>query len=108
MCLNTGTPNNCYFSIWHIWKINGFSCVSDNPFATFCLSLLTQGTISSYSAETDNTYYNNLSDLFIISTVMCLSIGTPKTINFPFVPNFKLIILKCPKIWAHCSLIIMG
>ena len=42
-----------------------------------------------------------------IVTVMCLSIGTPKIINFPFVPNGKLIIFRCPKIWAHYSLIIM-
>ena len=28
-------------------------------------------------------------------------------INFPFVPNGKLIIFKCPKIWAHYSLIVM-
>ena len=41
------------------------------------------------------------------STLMCLSIGTPKIINFPFVPNGKLIIFRCPKIWAHYSLIIM-
>ena len=38
---------------------------------------------------------------------MCLSIGTPKIINFPFVPNGKLIIFWCPKIKAHYSLIIM-
>ena len=40
-------------------------------------------------------------------TVMFLSIGTPKIINFPFVPNGKFIILRCPKIWAHYSFIIM-
>ena len=40
-------------------------------------------------------------------TVMCLSNGTPKTINFPFVANVRLIIFRCPKIWAHYSLIIM-
>ena len=38
---------------------------------------------------------------------MCLNIGTPKLINFPFVPDGKLIIFRCPKIWAHYSLIIM-
>ena len=38
---------------------------------------------------------------------MCLSIGTLKTINFPFVANVKFIIFRCPKIWAHYSLIIM-
>ena len=26
-------------------------------------------------------------------TLKCLNIGTPKTINFPFVPNGKLIII---------------
>ena len=39
---------------------------------------------------------------------MCLSIGTAKTFNFPFVANVKLIIIfRCQKIWAHYSLIIM-
>ena len=38
---------------------------------------------------------------------MCLSIGTPKIINFPFVPNGKFIIFRCPKIWANYNLIIM-
>ena len=41
------------------------------------------------------------------ATLKCLNIGTPKTIYFPFVPNGKLIIFSCPKIWAHYSLIIM-
>ena len=29
-------------------------------------------------------------------TIMCLSIGTPKIINFPFVPNGKFVIFRCP------------
>ena len=33
-----------------------------------------------------------------MNTVLCLSIGTPKIINFPFVPNGKLDIYRCPKI----------
>ena len=41
------------------------------------------------------------------TTLMCLSIGTPKIINFPFVPNGKFIIFRCPKIQAEYSLIIM-
>ena len=32
------------------------------------------------------------------STLKCLNIGTPKTINFPFVPNGKLMIFGCPNI----------
>ena len=38
---------------------------------------------------------------------MFLSIGTPKIINFPFVPNGKFIIFRCPSIWANYSLIII-
>ena len=34
-------------------------------------------------------------------TLKCLSIGTPKTINFPFVSNEKLMIFRCPNIQAH-------
>ena len=41
------------------------------------------------------------------ATLMCLSIGTPKIIHFPFVPNGKFIIFRCPKIKAEYSLIIM-
>ena len=38
----------------------------------------------------------------------CASVlGHLKIINFPFVPNGKFIIFRCPKIWAHYSLIIM-
>ena len=39
-------------------------------------------------------------------TLMCLSIGTPKIMNFPFVPNGKFIIFRCPKIYVDYSLII--
>ena len=34
-------------------------------------------------------------------TLMCLSIGTPKAINFPFVSNEKLMFFRCPSIQAH-------
>ena len=34
------------------------------------------------------------------ATLKCLNIGTPKTINFPFVPNGKLMILGVP-IFKH-------
>ena len=33
--------------------------------------------------------------------IKCLSIGTPKTINFPFVSNGKLMVFRCPNIQAH-------
>ena len=35
------------------------------------------------------------------NTLKCLSIWTPKTINFPFVSNEKLMIFRCPNIQAH-------
>ena len=40
-------------------------------------------------------------------TLMCLSIGTPKNNKFPFVPNGKFIICRCPKIYIDYSLIMM-
>ena len=36
-----------------------------------------------------------------LNTLKCLSIGTPKAINFPFVSNEKLMIFRCPSIQAH-------
>ena len=31
-------------------------------------------------------------DILNVATLECLSIGAPKTINFPFVPNGKLMV----------------
>ena len=36
-----------------------------------------------------------------MNTLKCLSIGTPKTIYFPFVANGKLMVFRCPNIQAH-------
>ena len=36
-----------------------------------------------------------------ISTLKCLKIGTPKTINFSFVSNGKLMVFRCSNIQAH-------
>ena len=36
-----------------------------------------------------------------LTTLKCLSIGTPKTVNFPFVSNGKLMVFSCPNIQAH-------
>ena len=41
------------------------------------------------------------------NTPKCLSIWTPKTINFPFVPNGKLMVCRCPSIWAHDNYAVM-
>ena len=37
------------------------------------------------------------------STLKCLSIGTPKAINFPFLSTEKLMFFRCPSIQAHCN-----
>ena len=36
-----------------------------------------------------------------VTTLMCISIGIPKNISFPFVPNGKLVVFRCPIIKAH-------
>ena len=36
-----------------------------------------------------------------LATQKCLSIGTSKTSNFPFVPNGILMVFGCPNIKAH-------
>ena len=38
-----------------------------------------------------------------MNTLKCLSIGTPKIINFPFVSNGKLMFFRGPNIQAHCN-----
>ena len=43
------------------------------------------------------------SKLHMRLTLKCLSIGTPKAINFPFVSNEKLKFFRCPSIQAHCN-----
>ena len=35
------------------------------------------------------------------TTLECLSIGTPETINFPFVTNGKLMVFRCTNIQSH-------
>ena len=37
------------------------------------------------------------------NTLKCLSIGTPKAINFPFVSNEKLMFFRCPSVQTHCN-----
>ena len=39
----------------------------------------------------------------VCDTLKCLSIGTPKAINFSFVSNEKLMFFRCPSIQAHCN-----
>ena len=38
-----------------------------------------------------------------LDTLKCLSIGTPKIINFPFVSNGKLMFFRGPNIQALCN-----
>ena len=48
--------------------------------------------------EKSSTKHGYILRRFRENIVMCLSIGTPKIINFPFVPNGKLIIFRCSRI----------
>ena len=43
----------------------------------------------------------------LLNTVMCLSIGAPKNNKFSIWNKWKIYYFRCPKIWAHYSLIIM-
>ena len=40
-------------------------------------------------------------------TLKCLSIGTPKFINFPFVSNGKLMVFSCLNIQAHYNEVVL-
>ena len=41
------------------------------------------------------------------NTLKCLSIGTLETTDFPFVPNGKLMVFRCPNILADYSLAVI-
>ena len=64
--------------------------------------LVASKNLLSLLCEVHHVTCNNLAVLSCDSraafTLMCSSIGTPKIINFPFVPNGKFIIFRCPKI----------
>ena len=48
--------------------------------------------------------------MYLISTIhtlKCLSIGTPNTINFPFVSKEKLIIFRCSNIQSHYNKVVI-
>ena len=67
----------------------------------FCLIRLAQSIKNgNFNQEFQNllSFEKQLLCLFILVTIMCLSIGTPKIINSLFVPNGKLIIFRYPKI----------
>ena len=48
--------------------------------------------------EVANINGNTVLDEIKYGTLKCLRLGTPKIINFPFVPNGKLIDFMCPNI----------
>ena len=54
--------------------------------------------------QTSNKIYLNNG---IYGTLKCLSIGTLKAINFPFVSNEKLMFFRCPRIQAHCNEVVI-
>ena len=52
-------------------------------------------------------YMHLLTCAYKLHILKCLNIGTPKTINFPFVPNGKSMDFRCPNISAHHNLAVM-
>ena len=55
--------------------------------------------------------YRKKKKMLSFTRVYCkyaLLLGHLKIINFPFAPNGKFIIFRCPKIWAHYSPVIMS
>ena len=53
------------------------------------------------SEDPDQTAFSDFGMLSIYlfrNTLKCLNIGTPKINNFPFVPNGKLMVFRCPRI----------
>ena len=56
---------------------------------------------SQWHQETDPIFSTSGDRHNLQNTLKCLSIGTPKAINFPFVSNEKLMIFRCPNIQAH-------
>ena len=59
---------------------------------------MTNGLVQHVEESTSIPWVNNNSVIHSIlkSTLMCLSIGTHKIINFPFVSNGKLMVFECP------------
>ena len=49
-------------------------------------------------------YFVNMTKYFVDTgkglSLKMLHIGTPKTINFPFVPNGKLMVFRCPNTYT--------
>ena len=68
------------------------------------IALKTVKTPSSFGRSECNRVKEMLNFHIILK---CFSFGTPKTINFPFVPNGKLIDFRCPNIQAHHNLAVM-
>ena len=61
------------------------------------------GIMFRFSMKTYTDFENWRHFATAIHTLKCLSIGTPKAINFPFVSNEKLMFFRCPSIQAHCN-----
>ena len=67
-----------------------------------CLSVRPSAVEHSCPLHNFDTVLDNFTKLGT-NTLKCLSIGTPKVVNFPFVSNEKLMFFRCPSIEAHCN-----
>ena len=74
---------------------NSVVCYSGNPI--FLSSFLENDCLPGALSLNISLIKNSDSDVQCI-TLKFLSIGTPKTINFPFVSNEQLMVFRCPNI----------
>ena len=92
--INSLKQNKMYKSNF-IHKSNKPKAHEDSPYPFYMNSLILQQRIK-WKLRCQAAQSGSV--LAMSTTVMCLSIGTPKIIHFPFVPNGKFIIFRCPKI----------
>ena len=58
--------------------------------------------------KTEKCIFIKLSKFDTVTILKCLSIGTPNINNFPFVPNGKLMVFKCPSIQPYSQTCLKG
>ena len=57
--------------------------------------------VSANNVISTSLHYTDAGTCICVMSLKCLSIGTPKTIYFPFVSNEKLMIFRCSNIQTH-------
>ena len=94
--------NTIYHGKVHSWADYFIECIFTTP------RILHLSSFHAYCSRNNLLIYEfKIVSSLTLNTLMCLSIGTPKIINFPLFSKAKLIIFRCPKIKVHDSLIMM-